>query len=483
MTAYGTIHINRIPRASSLNYYVSSWKYSNQIAYTKYSIKETDFRVKTASFTSPNYFDLTTGQYCVLIKSKYHENFAGIILDVEYDEKNDLYTYQCQDWSRRYMDKPEVIVNNVKVINLLRHLVTHRVVNASKPTKKQLANTKAIRKGIRAVGKYDQSLYKGNKYKGNFFNKTVSMIIRDKTTIEAIRSIVFNTLGYYDVWFSDRGILQIEPISKKDWENTGLVLNEGQYSDRKFKFSTTNAITEVVINGSDDKIGDRILAEDVVTLDLNAFFGFIGTTISNSDDKNTSSAVKSTKTTTNTTTTANNKYGNPFNNKPKKVWINADNGSGSKKNSLASALKKAGWSVHIGATDSNAHYRDYWNVTKDYSVYITLYNGFCAGTIREAYSSKIQNALKKKGVQLCPIWDSALWTNPRGMKPFRNGDFSKYSAKRAWDDNFSRGDPSIKNVGDYFKKNKATYCVGATTSDIMKQFNAGGYFAYKGIKV
>ena len=72
-------------------------KTCSQIFYTKYNIKETDMRVKTATFTSPEFFDLTTGVFVVLISSKWHENFSGRILDVEYDEETGLYTYQCQD--------------------------------------------------------------------------------------------------------------------------------------------------------------------------------------------------------------------------------------------------------------------------------------------------------------------------------------------------------------------------------------------------
>lgn len=481
--SYGKIYISRLTNAEITNYNISWKNIKYTVPYTKYSIKETDFRVKTASFTSPIYYDLTQGQYLVLINSKYHENFSGVILDVEYDEDKGLYTYQCQDWSRKYMLKYELVAVKDKLYNILMSLITHQGVSFIKPTAKQKKIFKSERSGLKPIGKYNQSYYKGNRYKGNFFNKNISLIMRGKTEIEMIRSLVFNTLGYYDVWFNDKGVLQITPLSKTDWETTGLHLN-GEYTNRKFKFSTTNAITTVEIEGTEDKVGKQYKGKDLTGLDLTAFFGRIDASVStSSENKNSTSAVKKTNSSNKNTTVINNKYGNPFNNKPKKVWINADNGSGGFKQLLAKALKKAGWSVHIGATDSNAHYRDYWNVSKDYSVYITLYNGFCAGTIREAYSSKIQNVLKKKGVQLCPIWHTNDWTNPKGMKPYRYGDFSKYSAKRAWDDNFSRGNPAIKNVQDFFKKHKATYCASPTTAEVMKQFNAGGYFNYKGIKV
>ena len=74
------------------------------------------------------------------------------------------------------------------------------------------------------------------------------------------------------------------------------------------------------------------------------------------------------------------------------------------------------------------------------------------------------------------MWDTSGWTNPNGMKPYRYGDFSGYNASRAWDDNFSSSDPSIKNVSDWLKKNNALYCANPTADGIVNQFLAGGYF-------
>ncbi|WP_407424669.1 hypothetical protein, partial [Methanobrevibacter sp.] len=164
--------------------------------------------------------------------------------------------------------------------------------------------------------------------------------------------------------------------------------------------------------------------------------------------------------------------------KARKVWINADNGSDAMKNAVANLLRKKGWTVHVGETGSNAHYTDYFKVTSDYQYYITLYNGFCAGTVREAYSSSIQNTLKSKGVQLVIMWDTQDWTNPQGMKPYRYGDFTGYNAARAWDDNFSVNDPSINNVAAWLKSNNAFYCASPTADGLVAQFLAGGYFEY-----
>ena len=169
--------------------------------------------------------------------------------------------------------------------------------------------------------------------------------------------------------------------------------------------------------------------------------------------------------------------GNPYGKKAKKVWINSDMGSDDMKNEVARLLRQNGWTVHVGDTDSNAHYVDYFKVTSDYQAYITLYNGFCAGTVREAYSSSIQNTLKQKGVTLVIMWDTRDWTNPQGMAPYRYGDFKGYNASRAWDDNFSVGDPSINDVDGYLRSNDAKYCAYPSAEGLVAQFLAGGYLA------
>ena len=471
------IKIGRKTNPNSLLITSDFLKREKGIAFKKYSIKESDFRTKTATVVTSDNIDLTTGVYVISISSIYHENFTGYILKKDYDEGSGLYTYTCQDFSRNYQSKMEAVFNgDVKVYNILIYCLTKGKLPFNRnPTSTEKKNWKPLLNGLKSIGLYDQSLYKGNIVNGNPMTDKPNLIIRDKSFMEVMRELTFGKLQFVDLWFNDVGALNITPLSKSDWETTGLVLSAN--TDRSFTFDITNAITGVVVTGDGLNTGNSYAGSSLINLNLSAFFGGVTANISG----NTNSSVSSKSTNTSNITTSNNN--NPFNKKKKKVWINADTGSNSWKNSLASALKKAGWNVHVGSTDSNAHYRDYWNVTKDYSVYITLYNGFCAGTIREAYSSKIQNVLKKKGVQLVPIWHTNDWTNPKGMKPYRYGDFSKYSAKRAWDDNFSSSNPAIKNVGDFFKKNKATYCASPSVSEIMSQFNAGGYFAYKGIKV
>ena len=160
-----------------------------------------------------------------------------------------------------------------------------------------------------------------------------------------------------------------------------------------------------------------------------------------------------------------------------KIWMNADAGSDDTKLALAKAFEERGFSVHIGRTGSNVHYEDYFGVTEDYDVYMTIYNGFCAGTVREAVSPEIREVLDKKGVRLFMVWDSRLWNEK--MKPYRFGDFRGYCACRAWDDDFSKDDPCIEDVDRFLREHNTAYCVGPDVDTILEQFMAGGYFAWE----
>ena len=172
---------------------------------------------------------------------------------------------------------------------------------------------------------------------------------------------------------------------------------------------------------------------------------------------------------------------NPFGLYGKKVWIDADGGSDQIKWKIANALKALGWDVYVGDTYANAHYEDYLNAHPGY-VLINIYNGFCAGTMRELVTDSIQNLLKTKHVVCIPVWDTSGWTNPEGMAPYRYGDFSGYSAKRAWDDDFSDLDPSIEDVDQFFRFYNVDYCASPTCELIINQFVKGGYYASVGDK-
>lgn len=444
------------------NQYVD-WKNYNETKFSKHQIKETDMRTKTASFTSPQYIDLTTGQYCVLISSPSFENFSGIILSSEYDEKTGLYTYQCQDWSRKHMTKTNTQTVDCPIHSIVRLALTNGYVGFN-PTQETLEKWGAHLSGLRPRSDYNQVDW-GSLVNYNPMSQTQSMIIRGKPWMEVLRDVVYGTGAYIDIYFNDNGIIQVEPYHKLDFENTGVHIDHREVSEVKMKFDATNVITGAQVRNTNN-LGD--IGTKYFNDLLETFFGTMRTTVDNIIENKTNSGTGGSS----GTVTASN--GNPYGTKAKKIWINSDNGSGGMKNSIATILRQKGWDVHVGGTCSNCHYSDYFNVTSDYQVYATLYNGFCAGTVREAYSDYIQNTLKKKGVVLVIMWDSSDWTS--GMKPYRYGDFSGYNAGRAWDDNFSSSDPSINNVAGWLKSKGAIYCANPTAEGIVDQFLKGGYF-------
>ena len=460
------VYITRLEKSRKV-YVDWSKEEKTEIHWSKVQIKETDMRIKTASFSSPQYLDLTTGVFCVLIVSTHYENFSGIVLDVEYDRKTGIYTYKCQDWSRKHQSKTNFNAVNDTLYSILQFMISNGQVGFP-PIQRNLKAWASNLSGLRPAYEYNEADW-GGILKGNPMTSTYNLLIRDKSFIEIIRDLVFGSSRYIDVYFNDNGIIQIEPFQKDDFEKTGVHIDNREVSDIKVSFDTTNIISNVMIRNSNDanelgkQYGNNLLMD---------FFGIMTASKSNITDTNTSNTGGSSSST--------GTKENPYGNKAKKIWINADNGSGSFKNSVANLLKQKGWTVKDGGTCSNCHYSGYFDVTSDYQVYATVYNGFCAGTIREAYSDKIQSVLNKKGVVLVVMWDTSSWTNPNGMKPYRYGDFTGYNAGRAWDDNFSSSDPSISNVASWLKSKDAKYCASPTAEGVVNQFLAGGYFASVG---
>ena len=465
---WGTIQIKKFSDASKQNLYMSSWSGAKNIPYSKYSIKESDMRVKTANFTSPQYLDLTTGLHAIRIVSKYHENFGGIVLDVDYDENTGLYTYQCQDFSRLYMDKFEAIFSKIKLYNLLKLIISSG--KSSHKNKFSRKGVTGVLSGLRALKKYDQSLYPNQHYKGNPFNKNVDLLMRDKSRIEVIRSIVFNSLGFYDVYFNDRGILQIEPLSRTDWESTGLHLSSTEYANRKFKFSTANAITSVWVNASGDKVGKKYTSKDLTKLDLKAFFGTVTTSISDpvqkSATKKTSNAVK------NKNNTGAINSDNPYGTKRKVVYMNIDSIDGdssdqNKMNRLCDILHKHGWECHTCGVGSESHYERRSEVNG--GIWLTLYGGACAGTLYETctnnwYRRPLVNHGSRTVVGFFP---------PAG--DIRKGGKYYEWLPRAHDDGFSSYNFSgISHMADMLTKCAVPFMYAKNPAEMASKFLKGG---------
>ena len=466
---WGIIQIKQFPDASQINKTVN-WKGSKKIPYQKYSVKESDMRIKTATFTSPQYLDLTTGLYAIRILSRYHENFAGVVLDVDYNEDTGLYDYQCQDFSRFYISKTELICKNRPIWKVLVSLITGGKI---KFTSKKISRKgyQKILSGFRPLKMYNQSLYNGNIYKGNPLTKNISLIARDKSRIEIIRDIVFSQLGYFDVYFNDRGVLQIEPISKTDWENTGLHLTNNEFGSRKFKFSTTNSITGVRVNGSDAKAGKSFWTGDVLNIDLSAFFGNIETSIANPIQ---SSATKKKSNATNKTTAKN--TDNPYGTKNKEVWVNMDTAGGGDEsylNRVCELLSKNGWNVHNMGVDPNIHTDPNKFSQCHDGIWWTIDNGMDPGTIRHlGYDDWCAGSIMRKGgrcVFACMMDNTKKYWVEKGCDNW-------YDLHEAWDDGYSSGDTYLRYPAGYMAWSGLPFMTAKNydASGMVAQFLKGG---------
>ena len=460
-----------------------NWKKYHETYWTKYSIKETDMRAKTATFTSPQYLDLTTGTYCVLITSKMHEDFGGIIINVEYDAKEGLYNYSCQDFSRVYQSKFELITaGDVTVHRILSWLITRGAYplkgSVSKKIKKEC---KDVLSGLRPAYQYDQKYWrylpsfinKLNKMseaeqKNYTFNPMTSkpqMIIRNKSWIEAIRDIVYSTGAFIDVHFDKYGTIQLEPYYVTDLYQNGLYLTTPEIASAKYKFDTTNIITGVrVHSATKNQIGKYYDSKTLVNLDLSAIFGDLTASI----DSNTQASTTTTTTTTKQSND-NTKTSNPYNTKKKNVYLTSDNIKGKsadKKfmNDIAKILKKNGWKTTVGGVGPNEHYKCKVNN----GVWFTIFGGADAAVFKQAGAKNAYtNGVKSK--------HSRTVIGMHGGGDIRKGGkYYKY-LPRAHDDNYSPSSfRGLSNPLNYLIKAKVPIMYADTASDMAAKFLAGG---------
>lgn len=423
------VYVGRLINANSMSLSKDFWSKSLKIYWSKYQIKETDMRQKTASFTSPHYFDLTTGLYAVLITSPYHEDFGGLILSVDYDKSTGLYDYQCQDFSRKYQSKFNLISVKNNNYDLLRLFLTQMGASNGKGrvSASKLKKYKYVLSGLRPKLFYDQGIWE-NGIKFNPMTNVQQMVFRDVSYIEAIRDLVFSTGAYIDVYFNKYGVLQIEPFSKQDWLQNGIYLTTPELASRKFKFDTTNIITGVIVNSEDRLTAGRYYSSSkLVRLDLAAFFGSLTTTIDNPNKSSTSTKSSSKTVSTKKSTNTNKKEGTGIT-----VFMNIDNIHSKTKdkklmNDIASYLKKRGYKVEIGGIGPGYHYSQINRVKKN-GIYMCIYGGACAGTLKEHWSSNhYKSVLKKKNAKMVVAFLSPPSTNIHNLKWL----------PRAHDDNFS----------------------------------------------
>ena len=457
------IYVGRLINANSMALTKDFWKSNLSIYWSKYQIKETDMRQKTASFTSPHYFDLTTGLYAVLITSPYHEDFGGLILSVDYDKSTGLYNYQCQDFSRKYQSRFNLISVNNSYYDLLRLFLTQLGASNGKGrvSTSKLKKYKYNLSGLRPKLYYDQGIWE-NGINFNPMTYVNQMVFRDVSYIEAIRDLVFSTGAYIDVYFNKYGVLQIQPFSKQDWLRNGIYLTTPELASRKFKFDTTNLITGVVVNSEDKLTAGRYYSSNkLVRLDLSAFFGDLTTTIANPNKSSTSTSSSSKTVSTKKSNNTKKKEGTGIT-----VFMNIDNIHSKTKDmklmkDIGKYLKKRGYKVEIGGIGPGYHYSQINRVKKN-GIYLCIYGGACAGTLKEHWSSNhYKSVLKKKNTKMVVAFLSPPSTNIHNLKWL----------PRAHDDNFSpRSFKGVSNPEKQLLNNGVGVVIGKNAKEIASKF-------------
>lgn len=451
------------------------WKDKYQIHWEKYQIKETDMRQKTATFTSPTYLDLTTGQYCVLITSPFHEDFGGVIMKVEYDKKNQLYSYQCQDFSRNYQTKFELISNKIKLHRILQYLITRGGYSLKgKITNKTKKKYKKVLSGLRPAYQYDQEFY-GSTIRFNPMTNIQKIIIRNQSVIEVIRNLVIGSGAYIDVYFDKYGIIHIEPYHKNDLFNTGLYLTTPEIAEAKYKFDTTNIITGVAVQSTNkNKIGKVYSSSSLFNLDLSVFFGKQTTSISNPNQStaSTSTSNKTSKSASSKKSNTSKKTSNPYGTKKKEVWFSMDEaGSVSADNTflknIAKELKKHGWKAHNMGRSREAHHRNR-NKAKN-GIWWMIFNGVDPGTLRYANDQWFRTPLVNNNSRMVIGFHKNACDIRKGGKCYKR-------IGKAWDDHYSSRDTSIKYPADYLTRHGVPfmYTKGYDYKTLVSKFVAGG---------
>ena len=268
----------------------------NPIQFTSYEITETDPRVKTAKFTTPQYFDLTNGVIAVLISSPYHENFAGIILKIDYDKSTKLYTYQCQDGRREYISKSLLrtsgtAVNAYEILEALLVFPQFPKGSSSIPISEELRQKHQIAlSGLRPIDDYNIKLSPVSTPINNLKN-TYPKILSYDTIMDKIMNVAHVGQTPIDVHFTTDLRCQIEPVDLDRWVKEGLKLVHSDLVHYKYKFDTTNIITRVSVK---DNKGD-ISTDYQDWNELRWYFGQIRTII---DPVTTTSNTSNTQTTT-----------------------------------------------------------------------------------------------------------------------------------------------------------------------------------------
>ena len=383
-----TVYLKNIKNKMKMN-----WRKAIQFPVKDYSIEESGYHEKTATITSTQHIDLTSGTIAILITHPYHENFAGIIRSEDYKPKSEEYTYKCDDFHVFFNDKISRVYKKATGRSILQDALTYGKLKQKSKFANGRFQNKWIKRfphqlnGLKSNSRYEMREY-GYPKKFNPMSKVYkNQKIENKTCWEIIKAYTVGTGAYIDLKLNDYGTMMIDSFDIKNFRRSVCTINE-VYDDLKFKSSTDGLLTNVVVDGkrtfsSRDLTGGKYDLNDV-------FIQSVDTVTSNSTTKKTK-------------TPSTNKSGNPYGTKNKEIWINMDlrsnySSDGAWLSKVCTELRKLGWKVHNQGVGPNIHSDTSKMKQAKNGIFLTIDNGQCIDTIMDLCCSSwfTANAARNK---------------------------------------------------------------------------------------
>ena len=408
----------------------SDWK---NMQWVKYSIKETDMRIKTMTFNSPDYIDLTQGRVHIKIICEGHENVQGVILSVDEDEDTGLWNYQCQDYNRLLNMKSHLYGANMGVYDTIKSVLDKLEMSAL----------------LEPIEYYHQQQY-SDIQSFNPMEKRISAIYDKVPYGNIIRSLIFDNNVFADFYFPNE-LPVIEPYNRDEWLGKGIYISTPELASYNMKFDITNILTEVVVKSSEAMTkGKTYTSSDLLGVDLACFYGYMKTVIDNpvKENSNGGGLVNVSKETP--------------------ILVNSDNINGKANDQkmiddCIAGLKNKGYTNVIGGSiNPDCKYHDMSKLA-DNGVMFWICGGICAGTIRDMASDYFIKQLNGKKM-VCGF-----------LAPPVDDDLDQLSyIGNAWDDNFSKGSNGLNNPGDFMVEHNLPYVYGSSGQQLADNFTNGG---------
>lgn len=395
-----------------------NWNNCYQIPFEKFSIDEGDHENRTATFTSDTNLELEDKSVAIKITGDF-PTFSGLVLSKQ-KKPQDIYEYKCQDWNRLYMSKPYMDENKA-TIDIVKQLLNFGA-----------SSTSNVHAGLLDVSKYEQSKY-GSVVSFNPMKNKKQIEGSDKTVKEWIEYLIYSQHPFIRIHYNNTGRMLFTPYHFNDYVKEVASFHYTDLTDFDWTFNLTDLITDVDVNGKNMSVAQLFNSYDPYK-----FMAMLKTNEREQETNNTSKTVN--------TKTKTNKSNNPYNTKRKHVWVSMDSwmgGSTDRKyfNTVCSTLKKQGWKVHkIGIGPQTHDENHIASSGAKNGIWLTVYGGVDVGCIRETcFDTSYKNALLKRNLLPVIAFNSTA--------DIRKGGNGYKRIRKAWDDNYSAGDTTLKYPG------------------------------------